>query len=94
MKIKKNAAMLMPCAPDVCQECATDHPHENPHNQQSLHYQYSFYATHGRWPTWTDAMQHCTDEMKAAWREQLVALMKEKGMKIPEDLMEQKPTGR
>lgn len=62
---------LMPCAPDVCQECAVDHPVDQPHNQQSLYYQYHFYSQHGRWPTWADAMAHCSDEVKAIWTEEL-----------------------
>lgn len=28
---------------------------------------YKFYFEHGRWPTWADAMAHCSDEVKAAW---------------------------
>jgi hypothetical protein len=63
--------MLLPCKPDVCQECAVDHTPDLPHNNQSLYYQYHFYFKHGRWPTWKDAMAHCTDEMKAFWIEQL-----------------------
>ena len=58
--------ILMPCASDVCQECAVDHPPDAPHNAESLYYQYHFYAIHGRWPTWTDAIAHCSDEVKEA----------------------------
>jgi hypothetical protein len=47
------------------------HEPEQPHNQQSLFYQYKFYNEHGRWPTWQDAMAHCTDEVKQIWREAL-----------------------
>lgn len=62
---------LMPTAPGVCSQCAVDHEPEIPHNQQSLHYQYAFYAEHGRWPTWNDAMAHCTPELQEMWREAL-----------------------
>jgi len=62
---------LMPCAPNVCQECAVDHAPEMPHNQQSLYYQYKFYQQHGRWPTWEDALAHCAPEMQDAWKEAL-----------------------
>lgn len=55
----------------TCQECATKHEPEQPHNQQSLTYQYKFYDQHGRWPTWADAMAHCTDEIKTFWIEEL-----------------------
>lgn len=62
---------ILPPPPNVCQECAVDHRPELPHNQQSLFYQYKFYHTHGRWPTWKDAMEHCSEEMKQAWVEAL-----------------------
>lgn len=57
--------------PGQCPECATKHTPEMPHNQQSLFYQYTFYEKHGRWPTWNDALAHCTPEMRDAWVEQL-----------------------
>ena len=62
---------LMPAAPGTCPECAVDHPPELPHNQQSLFYQYKFYNEHGRWPTWEDAMAHCSEDMKEFWRIEL-----------------------
>jgi hypothetical protein len=65
--------MLLPPAPDVCQECATKHEPEEPHNAQSLYYQYSFKAEHGRWPTWKDAIAHCSEEVKEAWTKELKA---------------------
>jgi hypothetical protein len=83
---KANAMTLLPAREGTCPECGTDHPHADPHNQQSLFYQYRFYATHGRWPTWTDAMAHCPDAVRAAWREHLVAEMRSRGMKVPPDL--------
>jgi len=54
------------------------HEPEMPHNQKSLFYQYKFYNEHGHWPTWEDAMAHCSDEMKELWRSELEKL----GMKI------------
>ena len=68
---KVGSFRLMPCASDVCQECAVDHPASQPHNQQSLYYKYHFYAEHGRWPTWADAMAHCSDDVKAIWTDEL-----------------------
>lgn len=70
--------MLMPPKPGVCPICAVDHPPELPHDQQSLYYKYRFYAKHSRWPTWEDAMAHCSEETKALWREAL----RENGVKI------------
>jgi hypothetical protein len=69
---------MLPPKPGVCQECAVDHPEEWPHNRQSLCYQYYFYNIHGRWPTWTDAMAHCDDEMKENWSKALM----ERGAKL------------
>lgn len=62
---------LLPCAPDVCQECALDHDPEYSHNADSLYYQYKFYAEHGRWPTWKDAMEHSPEHLKTFWIEEL-----------------------
>ncbi len=65
LKSIKGGFSLIPPPPDVCQECAVDHEPEAPHNAQSMHYQYSFYADHNRWPTWKDAIAHCSDEARA-----------------------------
>lgn len=71
--------ILLPPAPHLCQKCAVDHTPDLPHNQQSMFWQYWFYKdSGGRWPTWRDAMAHCTDEMKALW----VKALEEKGVKI------------
>ncbi len=91
LEVKQNAGMLLPCAPDVCQECAMDHPHENPHNQQSLYYQMRFHAQHGRWPTWTDAMAHCTEPVRQHWKQALLVELKKHRMAIPADLLEDTP---
>jgi len=62
---------LLPCAPNVCQECAVDHEPEMPHNQQNLYYLYKFYQRNGRWPTWEDALAHCPTEVQDAWKQAL-----------------------
>lgn len=62
---------LMPPAKGTCLECGVKHEPELPHNQQSLFYQYKFYNDHGRWPTWKDAMEHCSEEMKEIWINEL-----------------------
>lgn len=54
-----------------CAECAVKHEPEEPHNAQSMAYQYQFYAQHRRWPTWADAVAHCSPEMKTAWKTEL-----------------------
>lgn len=62
----------------TCPECAVDHDPSAPHNQQSLAYQYDFYGKHGRWPEWSDAMAHCTDEVKQLW----IKALAEKGVTV------------
>ena len=72
---------LMPAKPGTCPECATAHDPKRPHDRGSLYYRYHFYNEHGRWPTWEDAMAHCTDEVRRAWTEAL----KEYGIDIKKD---------
>lgn len=69
---------LLPCAKGVCQECATDHAPQQPHNQQSIFYQYKFYGEHGRWPTWADALAHCLEQVKRDW----TLALAERGMTV------------
>lgn len=69
--IKDVEMMLLPPKEGTCPICATAHEPEMPHNQQSLYYQYRFYGIRGRWPTWADAVAHCTDEMKQYWEQAL-----------------------
>ena len=62
---------LLPPAKGLCPACATGHAEVDPHNQQSLFWQMKFYQDNGRSPTWNDAMAHCSEETKAAWRAEL-----------------------
>ena len=39
---------LLPAPKGTCPECAVKHDPDQPHNQQSLFYQYHFYHEHGR----------------------------------------------
>ena len=50
-----------------CPECAAMHEPTQPHNLHSLTYQYKFYDQHGRFPTWEDAMAHCSESVKKFW---------------------------
>jgi hypothetical protein len=65
--------MLLPPKPGSCPACGRFPAHDpkDPHDAQSLYYQYSFYGRHGRWPTWADAVAHCDDDRKRWWREEL-----------------------
>lgn len=58
---------------------------------QSLYYQLHFHAERGRWPTWSDAMAHCTPETKRTWRVYLVQVMRARGIEVSQDLAEAEP---
>lgn len=73
---------LIPPAPDKCQECGTKHEKVLPHNKDSLFYQMSFFGREGRWPTWTDAMSHCSPHIRDRW----TAVLKSKGVSVDEDV--------
>lgn len=59
--------------PGRCKVCATAHRPEEPHDRDSLYYQNRFFRKYKHFPTWEDAMRHCTEERKAAFREELAA---------------------
>ena len=69
--IEKKDFELLPPRADLCQVCAVDHDPHQPHNLQSLYYQVYFNQLHGRSPTWTDALAHCSDDVKAQWMAEL-----------------------
>lgn len=91
---RRNAFTMMPTPPGTCPECAVDHPHDQPHNRDSMAYQYRFYATHGRWPTWTDSMAHCSEDVRRQWTAALIERYQELERPVPEDLIAFKPAGR
>lgn len=67
---------VLPAA-EGCPECGLEHAPHLPHDQTSLLYQYRFRSEEGkagreeRWPTWKDAMAHCTPDMQADWVREL-----------------------
>lgn len=69
---------LLPPAKGLCQICATDHQPHYPHNKDSLYYMFKFNMDNGRAPTWDDAMEHCTEEMKVVWMDMLDQVKKER----------------
>ncbi len=64
--------MLLPPAPGACPICATVHFSCDPHNAESLYYQYRFLEAHGRWPTWGDAVAHCDPDLRELWKKALI----------------------
>ena len=71
VEVPFSKAIILPPKEGKCQTCAQEHAPELPHNAQSMYYQYSFYQKNNKWPTWIDAMAHCTDDMKKVWTEEL-----------------------
>lgn len=66
---------ILPPPAGACQECGRTHDPSQPHDAASLHYQYTFYAKNdGRWPTWLDAMAHCSEDVREAWTYQLTKM--------------------
>lgn len=70
------AMTLLPAKEGTCPECAVAHDPKIPHNPDSLYYQMRFHGQHQRWPTWEDAMAHCSPDVKAATRK----VLKERGI--------------
>jgi hypothetical protein len=64
---------IMPPPAGACTVCGRSPAHrpDEPHDAQSLYYQYAFFAEHGRWPTWRDALAHCPDDIKSLWEQAL-----------------------
>lgn len=75
--VEGSGTFLLPPAPGLCHECGHKHESDQPHNAQTLYYQYFFANKHGRWPTWKDAVAHCTPEVQKLWQEELEKLGKE-----------------
>lgn len=73
---ERHGMTMLPVIPKEgqCLECGAFHPPEQPHNRDSLRYQYTFYDAHGRWPTWSDAMGHCAADVQKFWRDELERL--------------------
>lgn len=63
--------LILPPRPGACRVCAARHAEGRPHELGSLYYQVMFYRRNRRFPTWEDAMRHCSEEVKAAFREEL-----------------------
>lgn len=74
--IKRETAkfFIAPAPEGTCPECAVTHEPGQPHNAESIHYQYHFFAENNRWPNWNDAMAHCSQETKDRWIKELARL--------------------
>ena len=55
---------VVPPVPGSCPICDTKHDPKEPHDRDSLYYQNWFRKRYKRFPTWEDAMNHCSDSVK------------------------------
>lgn len=55
----------------VCSECGSQHSPSQPHDPAKKIYRQRFVEKNGRFPTWEDALAHCTDQTKDLWRKEL-----------------------
>ena len=62
---------VLPPRPGVCRECAAKHDPTEPHDRNSLYYENRFRRRYKRFPTWADAMAHCSAATQASWRAKL-----------------------
>jgi hypothetical protein len=65
--IQLDSSNLVPPPPGHCPECAIKHDADQPHNRDSIFYQMKFKMDKGRDPTWHDAVEHCSEEVKSHW---------------------------
>lgn len=64
--------VIIPPTPGACRYCGDQHDPREPHNLRSLQYQHKFRKQNGRYPTWEDAMAHCSMLVKVRFTEMLV----------------------
>lgn len=72
---------VVPPSPGMCPICAAKHDPAEPHDRDSLYYQNWFRRKHKRFPTWEDAMEHCTDDVK----EKFVRCLERRGIILDKD---------
>lgn len=69
---KDGAIKVTAPSPGSCPVCATVHDPKDPHDRNSLYYQNRFHRSNKRFPTWADAMAHCSAGRRAEWKEKLL----------------------
>lgn len=63
--------LLTPPPHGTCPACAVAHGDAEAHDATSLYYQMRFFGLRGRWPTWADAIAHCSPQAQALWKRYL-----------------------
>lgn len=69
---------ILPPVPGSCPLCAVQHDPGEPHERDSLYYQNKFYKKYKRFPTWEDAMSHCSPSIK----KEFIKRLKRRGINI------------
>lgn len=62
---------IIPRTQGACRVCGVVHSPILPHDRDSLYYQNWFYRKHKRFPTWEDAMSHCSPQIQKKTKEKL-----------------------
>lgn len=76
--LREGQVSILPPMEGACWVCGDIHNSRDPHNAGSLLYQHRFRKRNGRYPTWEDAMSHCSRKVKEKW----AARLREKGIKV------------
>ena len=70
-ELREGRLSITPPKEGACPLCGELHGRGEPHNRNSLLYQHRFRQNHGRYPTWEDAMAHCSLTVKKRFCERL-----------------------
>lgn len=76
--LQEGQVSILPPQEGACRICGDVHNCRDPHNAGSLLYQHTFRKRNGRYPTWIDAMSHCSRRTKERWVDRLAR----KGIKL------------
>ena len=76
----RNEVRFLPPGRKKCPYCADRHTDKEPHNRNSLYFQMKFFRKRGRLPTWSDALEHCSEITRAHWIAELI----KKGVPVEE----------
>lgn len=59
-----------------CAICGDDHPENFPHNPFGEQYRVWFLERYGRYPSWDDAMTHCSEDVKLSFKQTMERVKK------------------
>lgn len=69
---------IIPITRGACKICGVCHAPELPHELTSIYYLNWFYQKNKRFPTWEDAMSHCSEKIQEETKEKLRIAEKER----------------